>query len=56
MPAEYHCPTCNETFREETPEAVLKRAAAHNHSHHGGPESLTPELEAALRGQIRDAS
>jgi hypothetical protein len=53
MPAEYHCPTCNETFSEETPEAVLKRAATHNHSHHSGPESLTPELEAALRGQIR---
>ncbi len=56
MPGEYHCLTCNETFREETPEAVLKRAAAHNHSHHGGPESLTPELEAALRGEIRQAS
>jgi Protein of unknown function (DUF1059) len=56
MLAEYHCPTCNETFREETVEAVLKRAAAHNHDHHGGPESLTPELEAALRAQIREVA
>jgi len=56
MPAEYQCPTCNETFREETPEALLKRAAAHHHSHHGGPESLTPELEAALRGEIRQSA
>ena len=56
MIAEYTCPTCNETFREETAEAVLKRAAAHNHRHHGGPESLTPELEARLRGLIREAS
>lgn len=28
MPLEYHCATCNETFREETYEAVIKRAAA----------------------------
>jgi hypothetical protein len=56
MIAEYHCATCNETFREETVEAVLKRAAAHNHAHHGGPESLTPEIEAALRAQIRRAA
>lgn len=54
MPAEYSCPTCNETFQEATPEAVLKRAAAHNHSHHGGPEAITPEIEAALRAQIRE--
>ena len=54
MPAEYSCPTCKETFQEETPEAALKRAAAHNHSHHGGPEAITPEIEAALRAQIRE--
>jgi len=56
MIAEYRCATCNETFREETAEAALKRAAAHNHAHHGGPESLTPELEAALRAQIREVA
>src|SRR4249920_1423272 len=38
MPLEYHCAQCNETFREDTVEGVLKRAAAHNHAHHGGPE------------------
>ena len=53
MIAEYHCETCNETFREETVEAVLKRAAAHNHQHHGGPEAITPELEAQLRAAVR---
>ena len=52
MPAEYSCPTCNETFEEETVEAVILRAAQHNHQHHGGPESLTPELEAALRATV----
>lgn len=54
VPLEYHCETCNETFREETYEGVIKRAAAHNHLHHGGPASMTPELEAALRAQIRE--
>ena len=54
MPLEYHCAQCNETFREDTVEGVLKRAAAHNHAHHGGPESLTPELEAALRADIHE--
>ena len=52
MPAEYHCATCNETFAEETAEAVIKRAAAHNHEHHGGPEAITPEIEAALRSRV----
>jgi hypothetical protein len=52
MPAEYHCATCNETFSEETAEAVIKRAAAHNHDHHGGPEAITPEIEAALRSKV----
>lgn len=50
MALEYTCPTCNGTFREETVEAILKRAAAHNHEHHGGPESMTPEIEALLAG------
>jgi hypothetical protein len=53
VPAEYQCPTCNRTFRDWTPEAVLNRASAHNHFHHGGPKHLSPALEAALRGQIR---
>ncbi len=53
MTAEYQCPTCNEMFRDWTPEAVLNRACAHNRFHHGGPESLTPAFEVALRGQIR---
>jgi Protein of unknown function (DUF1059) len=55
MALEYHCPTCNETFQEDTVEGVLKRAAAHNHQHHGGPESMTPELEASLRQDIHEA-
>ena len=53
MAVEYHCASCDETFREETAEAVLKRAAAHEHAHHGGPERLTPDLEAALREHLR---
>lgn len=52
MIAEYHCDTCNETFSESTVDAVLKRAAAHNHDHHGGPATLTPEVEASLRAAI----
>jgi len=52
MPAEYHCATCNETFSEETAEAVIKRAAAHDHEHHGGPEAITPESEAASRSRV----
>jgi Protein of unknown function (DUF1059) len=54
MALEYHCPTCNETFREETAAALIKRAAAHNHSHHGGPESITPEVEAAITSGMRE--
>jgi Protein of unknown function (DUF1059) len=56
MTAEYHCASCNETFREDTVEGVLKRAAAHNHDHHGGPVALTPELEASLRANIREVA
>lgn len=56
MTAEYQCPTCSEMFRDWTPEAVLNRASAHNRFHHGGPERLTPALEADLRGQIRVAA
>lgn len=55
MQLEYSCPTCNGTFREETVEAILKRAAAHNHEHHGGPEELTQEIESAIRSATREA-
>jgi hypothetical protein len=55
MVAEYHCESCTESFREDTVEGVLKRAAAHNHEHHGGPEAITPELEATLRAAITQA-
>jgi hypothetical protein len=55
MPAEYHCATCDETFQESTVEGVLKRAAAHNHDHHGGPAEITPEIEAALRSGVRES-
>lgn len=37
------------TSRETTAEAVIKRAAAHYHEHHCGPESIIPEIEAAIR-------
>ena len=55
MPVEYDCPTCDETFREDTVEGVIKRAAAHHHEHHGGPAEITPEIEAAVRGAARAA-
>ena len=55
MALEYNCPSCNQTFRETTAEALIKRAAAHNHEHHGGPEEITPELEAAVRGSTANA-
>lgn len=54
MPAEYTCDTCSESFREDTVEGVLKQAAAHEHDHHGGPAEITPELETALRGKVRE--
>jgi Protein of unknown function (DUF1059) len=56
MVAEYHCASCDETFREDTVEGVLKRAAAHNHDEHGGPASITPEVEAGLRANIREVA
>jgi hypothetical protein len=55
MPAEYHCDSCNETFAESTVEGVIKRAAAHNHQHHDGPEAITPEIEAALRANVKES-
>jgi hypothetical protein len=49
---EYNCPDCDETFREDTAEGLIKRAAAHHHDHHGGPAEITPEIEAAIRNSM----
>ncbi len=54
MAFEWTCKECPESFREDTVEGVLKRAAAHAHDHHAGPASLTPEIEAALRAQVQE--
>jgi hypothetical protein len=54
MAFELSCSECNETFRDDTYEGVIKRAAAHAHQHHGGPEAITPEIEAALRAAVRE--
>jgi hypothetical protein len=54
MAFQWKCGDCNETFREDTAEGLIKRAAAHNHEHHGGPAEITPELEAALRGGVTE--
>jgi hypothetical protein len=54
MAYELSCSECKETFREDTYEGVIKRMAAHNHAHHGGPEAITPEIEAALRASVRE--
>jgi hypothetical protein len=54
MAFQWKCGDCNETFREDTAEGLIKRAAAHNHEHHGGPAEITPELEAALRGSVTE--
>jgi hypothetical protein len=53
MAYELDCADCDETFREDTVEGVLKAAAAHHHQHHGAPPSMTPELEQALRAAVR---
>ncbi len=52
MPHEYSCENCPEAFREDTAEGLIKRAAAHNHDHHGAPAEITPEIEAAIRGRM----
>ncbi len=54
MAFEMKCADCDETFREDTAAGLIKRAAAHNHEHHGGPAEITPELEAALSGRVRE--
>lgn len=48
MAYEYDRPSCGEHLHDETTANLITRAAAHNHSHHGGPESITPEIEAAI--------
>ena len=49
----YSCDQCDETLpRRTATEGVIKRAAAHNHDHHGGPAEMTPEIEAALRANV----
>lgn len=54
MAIEYNCPDCNETFREDTWEGLIKRAASHHHEHHNGPASVTPEVEQAIRAGGRE--
>ena len=52
MALEYTCPTYNGTCLNATVEVILKRAAARNHEHHGGSESITSEIEALLKGIV----
>ena len=52
MPATWSCDQCQEVLKDDSYEGVIKRAAAHNHDHHGGPAQITPELEAALRANV----
>jgi hypothetical protein len=54
MAFEWKCDDCDETYREDTAAGLIKRAAAHNHQHHGGPAEITPEIEAALRSQMTE--
>jgi hypothetical protein len=54
MPASSSCEQCGETLKDDSYEGVIKRAAAHNHDHHGGPAEMTPELEAALRASVTE--
>jgi hypothetical protein len=53
MAHEYTCEQCDEKLADDSYEGVIKRAAAHNHEHHGGPAEITPEIEAALRANVR---
>jgi hypothetical protein len=48
MAFEYRCSMCPETIQDDSIESIIKRAAAHNHDHYGGPAEITPELEASL--------
>lgn len=54
MAHEMVCEHCDERLVEDSYEGVIKAAAAHNHDHHGGPAEITPEIEAALRGRVRE--
>ncbi|HTI35351.1 MAG TPA: DUF1059 domain-containing protein [Miltoncostaea sp.] len=56
MAYEYSCPSCGETLRADTAADLIKRAAAHSHQHHGGPESVTPEIEAAIQADMTTVS
>ncbi len=49
MPATWNCDQCGEVLKDDSYEGVIKRAAAHNHDHHGAPAQMTPALAAALR-------
>ncbi len=54
MSATWSCDQCEEKLIDDSYEGVIKRAAAHNHDHHGGPAQMTPELEAALRARVTE--
>ena len=54
MAFEYRCSMCPETIQDDSIESIIKRAAAHNHDHHGGPAEITPELEASLRARTNE--
>ena len=54
MAHEITCEHCDERLADDSYEGVIKRAAAHNHEHHGGPAEITPEIEAALGGRARE--
>lgn len=54
MSYNWTCPdhVCGAELSADTAEGLIKRAAAHNHEHHGGPAQITPELEAMLRSAM----
>lgn len=54
MAFEYRCTQCPETIQDDSIESIIKRAAAHNHDHHGGPAEITPELESSLRSSVTE--
>ncbi len=48
----WSCDQCEEKLADDSYEGVIKRAAAHNHEHHGASAEMTPEIEAALRANV----
>lgn len=52
MPTVYNCPHCDHKEEVTTAAEAIKRAAAHNHEHHGGPPEITPELERQLHPHL----